>query len=91
MRDVDVMHGDPEQIGRFLFHQAFRNIDGKLIRAGDSSCVRLEIIDGELQDILHLLQFEFTAADLRRVERRLVVVAQQMVVIGTCSGGCCTQ
>src|SRR5437762_10017948 len=50
VRDVDVMHGDPEQIGRFLFHQAFRNIDGKLIRAGDSSCMRLEIIDGELQD-----------------------------------------
>ena len=40
-----------------------------------------EVVDGETQDVLHLLQFDFAAADLRRVKRGLVVVAKQMIEV----------
>ena len=34
VRDVDIVHGDPEQAGRDLPHQVARDVDGKLVGAG---------------------------------------------------------
>ncbi len=34
VRDIDVVHGNPQQAGRELAHQAARDIDGELVGAG---------------------------------------------------------
>jgi len=44
--------------------------------------MRLEVVGREPQDTLELLQFEFVSAQLGRVIRRLVVVAQQVFIVG---------
>ncbi len=51
--------------------------------SGLEQCSRMrpEVIDRKLQDRLQLLQFEFAASNLRRVERSFVVVTQQVFVI----------
>ena len=82
VRDVDVVHGDPEQTGRLLLHQPPRDVHGELVRAGQGARVRLEVIDRKLQDHFQLLQLEFAACKLRRVERGFVVITQQVLVIG---------
>ena len=77
MRDVDVVHGDPEQARRDFAHQAPRDVDAEFVGARQRERVRFEIVDAQLQQIAKLLQLEFVAAELRRVKRRFVVVAQK--------------
>src|SRR5580704_16017354 len=51
--------------------------------------MRFEIVDAQLQQIAELLQLKSVAAELRRIKRSFVVVAQEMVVIraaGSCGG-----
>ena len=48
--------------------------------------MRLEVIDRELQDRFQLLQFEFVACELWRIQRSLIVVPEQMFVVGRASG-----
>src|SRR5437660_4908655 len=46
----------------------------------------LKVIDRELQHHSQLLQFEFAAAEFRSVERRLIVISEQMFVVRTATG-----
>ena len=50
--------------------------------------MRHEIVDRELKYIFHLLEFDFAPSNLRGVERGLIVVVQQMVIVG-CRARCC--
>ena len=86
MRDVDVVHGDPQQTGCNLSHQLVRNIQRQLIRARQRLRMRLEIVDREFQDVLELLQLEFVAFEFRRVIGRLIVVTQQMLIVRVARG-----
>src|SRR5690242_1396687 len=87
MRNVDVVHRDPEQTRRNFSHQPLGNVEGKFVRTGECTRVRPKIIDGKLQDRFQLLKFELTSSKLRRVKRRLIVVAKQVLVIR--STRCC--
>src|SRR5581483_1165424 len=90
VRDIDVVHGDPEQTGRDFAHQPFGDIERKFVGTGERARMRAEIVNRELQDGFQLLQLKLTSAQLRSIERRFVVVAQQVFVIGA-AGGCCSQ
>jgi len=81
VRDVDVMHGDPQQTGSNFPHQPARDVKGKLVGTGQCARVRFEIVDREPEDRLELLQLELIPAKLRGVKRRLVIVAEQMFVL----------
>src|SRR6185312_6413931 len=48
MRNVNVMHRDPQQTRRDLAHKLPSNIYGEFIRAGKGASVRLEIINRQL-------------------------------------------
>src|SRR6185312_716766 len=81
MRDIDVVQRDPKQAGRKLPHQLPRDVDGELIWAGKIARVIRKLGDRELQYFGHLAQFHFTAAEFRRIERRFVVIAKQMLIL----------
>src|SRR5213080_2540352 len=51
----------------------------------------LEVVDGELQHHSQLLQFKFAASEFRSVERRLIVIAEQMLVVRAAAGSCSCQ
>src|SRR5579883_97842 len=80
--DVDVMQGDPEQAGSELLHEAANDVDGELVGTGEREGVGLEIVDGELEKIFHLLELEGIAGELRSIERSFIAVAQKVAVIG---------
>src|SRR6266576_2155089 len=48
----------------------------------------LEVVDGKLEYPFQLHQFKLPATQFRRVQRRFIVVAQQMFVIVATSGDC---
>src|SRR5205814_2809813 len=50
-----------------------------------------EVVDGELQHHSQLLQFKFAASEFRSVERRLIVIAEQMLVVRAAAGSCSCQ
>ena len=81
VRDIDIVHRDPQKTWRFLLHQALRDVHGEFVRARQRPRMSHEVIDRKLQDRLQLLQLEFTASNLRRVERSFVVVTQQVFVV----------
>src|SRR6185437_15717833 len=85
---VNVVHGDPEKAWRFLLHKAFCNVNRKLVGTGEGSRVAHEVRDGKAEDAVKLLQFKLAAAELRCIERVLVVVAEQMVEVPGGAGGC---
>src|SRR5947207_4005448 len=51
----------------------------------------LEVVDGELQHHSQLLQFKFAASEFRSVERGLIVITEQMLVVGAATGSCSCQ
>ena len=79
--DIDVVHGDPQQAGRHLPHQLPGNVDGEFVRARERPRMGLEVVHRKLQQHFQLLQFKLAAPEFGRVERRLVVVPQQMVEV----------
>src|SRR5579863_2700107 len=87
MGDVNVVHGDPQEAGSDLTHELANDIDGKLVGAGKGQSVGAEVVHRELQHAAQLLELKFIADDLRRVERRLVVVAEEVFVVGAAFGG----
>src|SRR6185437_7636606 len=86
MRNVNVMHRDPQQTRRDLAHKLPSNIYGEFIRAGKGASVRLEIINRQLEQGLKLLQFKLAALQFRREIGRFVVVAQQVRIVGVPAG-----
>ena len=56
--DVDVVQRDPEQAGRELPHQMFRDIDRQLVGAGQTARMGREIVHRKLENIRHLVEFD---------------------------------
>ncbi len=81
VRDINVVQRDPQQTRRHLPHQLPRDINRKLIRAGKRQRVILKFAHGKLQKLRQLLHLKIVSAQLWRIQRRLVVVAQQMFVV----------
>ena len=79
MRNVDVVHGDPEQTGRNLPHQLARNVNRKLVGARECPRMGLEFVYRKFQNLFELIEFEFASTQFRRIERGLVVIAQQVL------------
>ena len=79
------------RLGAYLPHQLAHDIDGELVGAGQGERMGLEVVNRELQHRLQLMQFKFVAAEFRRIKRRLVVVPEQMFVIGAAAGDGCRQ
>src|SRR6185503_983189 len=88
VRDIDIVHRDPEQTRRLFSHQLPRNIKRQFVRTGKSARVRSEITNRELQDGLKLLKFYFTTDKRWRIERRLVIIVQQMFEISAAARAC---
>ena len=86
MRDINVMHGNPQKAGRHLAHQLPRDVHGQFVGTGKGQGVFLELVHGKLQQHFQLPQFEFVPAQLRRVEGSFVIIAEQVFVIPA-SGG----
>ena len=59
---------------------------GELVRTGHGAGMGLEVVDRKLQDHFQLLQLELAARKLRGVQRSLVVVTQQVLVIRGAAG-----
>src|SRR5215467_1301910 len=91
MRNIDVVHCDPQQTGGNLSHQLARDVQRQLVRAGQSLRVRFEIVDRELQDVLELLQLEVVAFEFGRVIGRFIVVAQQVLIVSMTRSGSAQQ
>src|SRR5919109_4698140 len=86
VRNVDVVHGNPQEAGRDLAHELTHDVDREFVWAGQSQRVRLEVVNRKLEHHSQLLQLEFVAPELRCVERHLIIVAQQMLVVGAAGG-----
>jgi hypothetical protein len=82
VRDINIVQSDPEQTGRELMHQLPGNVDRKFVWAAQTTSVGGEIRNRELQHLRHLLQLLITYAQCRRINRALIVVAQQMIEAG---------
>ena len=80
MGDVDVVEGDPEKARREAAHELARDKDRELVGADQVGSVGHEIIDRELEDRAIWSSSIWLPARLGGVERRLVVVAQEMLV-----------
>ena len=69
VRHIDIVHGDPEETGGFLLHEPAGDVDRELVGTGERLGMGREVVDGKLKNRLELVQLEFAAADLRRVQR----------------------
>src|SRR6185312_12918799 len=81
----------PQKARRNLPHKLPHDINRKLVRARQRPRVVLEVISRELQDCFQLLQFEFLPREFRRVKRGFIVVAKQVLVVGTSTRYCSAQ
>ena len=85
MRDVHIVKSDPEQARSVVPHELTGHIQGELIRARQSERVRDEVLNGEFQQLRELVQRNLSSFDSRGEQRRLVVVAQKVLIIGGAS------
>src|SRR5579862_7507013 len=86
MGDVNVVHGDPQQAGRDLPHELANDIDGKLVGTRKRQCMSAKGVHRKLEHTPQLFQLKFVAGDLRSVEGRFVVVAQEVFVVNAALG-----
>ena len=81
MRNINVVHGNPEKAGRHLPNQLAHDVERQLIGTGERRGMRFKIGGRKLKNHLQLMQFEFFICQFRRVIGILVVVAQQVLVV----------
>ena len=74
------------RLGASFAHELTGDVDGELVGAARAAGVRYEIVDGELEHISSCCSSNSLPPMCGCVERRFVVVAEQVAVVAGCAG-----
>src|SRR5215471_953147 len=91
MSNINVVHGYPQQAWRKLPYQLAYDVHREFIGTRQCSRMRPEIIHGQLQDPLHLLELKRAPPEFGSRQWSFIAVTQQMPIIRAAGRRCAQQ